>query len=114
MNTSESCTPIRLRPRTVGIETDRQTDRSSIIAVPATTKAKTKAQEELSRLFSFTLKEKWVIPDSMRDMINDLVTLKNLQNKVDFVVPGKLPSQAVGLGVQRGVFESTEENFEFG
>ncbi|KAJ6477259.1 hypothetical protein DFH09DRAFT_1293049 [Mycena vulgaris] len=37
--------------------------------------AVTKAREELSQLFSFTLKEKGVVPDSIRDLIKDLVAL---------------------------------------
>lgn len=49
----------------------------------AVTKATTRAREELSQLFSFALKEKGVIPDSTRDLINDLVALDGVRpNKV--------------------------------
>ncbi|KAJ6556774.1 hypothetical protein DFH09DRAFT_1317716 [Mycena vulgaris] len=40
--------------------------------------AKAKAREELSELFSFTLKEKGVVPDSTRDLINDLIAFDGL------------------------------------
>ncbi|KAJ7657960.1 hypothetical protein B0H17DRAFT_1145756 [Mycena rosella] len=66
----------------------------------AAAKAKAQAKEDLSQLFSFTLKEKGVIPDSTRDMINDLVALDGVRpNKVIGVlkrIAGKL-----GIGVTR-------------
>ncbi|KAJ6556727.1 hypothetical protein DFH09DRAFT_1084438 [Mycena vulgaris] len=45
----------------------------------AVTKAKAKAREELSQLFWFTLKKKGVVPDSTRDLINDLVALDGVR-----------------------------------
>ncbi|KAK7028488.1 hypothetical protein R3P38DRAFT_2776206 [Favolaschia claudopus] len=49
----------------------------------AATKAASKAKEELTRLFSFNLKEKGAVPDSTRDMINNLVALDGVRpNKV--------------------------------
>ncbi|KAJ7482106.1 hypothetical protein B0H11DRAFT_1724107 [Mycena galericulata] len=64
----------------------------------AVSKATAKAQEEISQLFSFTLKEQGVVPDSTRDMINDLVALDGVRpNKVIGVlkrIAGKL-----GIGV---------------
>ncbi|KAJ6552495.1 hypothetical protein DFH09DRAFT_1085977 [Mycena vulgaris] len=60
------------------------------------TKAKAKAREELSQLFSFTLKEKLkgVVPDSARDLINDFVALDGVRpNKACW---GKLGIEVTG------------------
>ncbi|KAJ7015912.1 hypothetical protein C8F04DRAFT_1204510 [Mycena alexandri] len=71
----------------------------------ASTKAKSKAQDEISRLFSFTLKEKGVVPDETRDMINDLVALDGVRpNKVIGVlkrIAGKLEIGVTGNASDR-------------
>jgi hypothetical protein len=77
----------------------------SAVTVPggidtAVTKVMMKAREELSKLFAFTLKEKGVILDSTRDLINDLVALDGVRlNKVVVVlkhVVGKLGIEVTG------------------
>jgi hypothetical protein len=72
----------------------------------AVTKAKAKAQDEISRLFSFTLKEKGVVPDATRDMINELVALDGVRpSKVVGVlkrIAGKL-----GIGVAGNASDRT-------
>ncbi|KAJ7660878.1 hypothetical protein DFH06DRAFT_1326132 [Mycena polygramma] len=62
----------------------------------AAKKATSKAQDEISKLFSFSLKENGVVPDSTRDMINDLVALDGVRpNKV----VGVLKRIAAKLGI---------------
>ncbi|KAJ7776084.1 hypothetical protein B0H14DRAFT_3508317 [Mycena olivaceomarginata] len=72
----------------------------------AATKATNKARGEISQLFSFSLKEKGVVPDSTRDMINDLVALDGVRpNKVVGVlkrIAGKL-----GIGVTGNISDRT-------
>ncbi|KAJ7476817.1 hypothetical protein B0H11DRAFT_1726989 [Mycena galericulata] len=72
----------------------------------AVNKATEKAKDELSQLFSFTLKEKGVLSDSARDMINDLVALDGVRpNKVIGVlkrIAGKL-----GVGVHGDASDRT-------
>jgi hypothetical protein len=79
----------------------------------AVTKATTKAREELSELFAFTLKEKGVIPDSTRDLINDLVALDGVRpNKVVGVlkrIMGKLGIEVAGNMVDRSVCRIVKE-----
>ncbi|KAJ6528244.1 hypothetical protein DFH09DRAFT_1327825 [Mycena vulgaris] len=79
----------------------------------AINKATTKAKDELSRLFSFTLKEKGVIPDSTRDMINDLVALDGVRpNKVVGVlkcITGKLGVTVTGDTSDRSVRRIVKE-----
>lgn len=68
----------------------------------AVTKATTKAREELSNIFSFTLKEKGVVPDATRDMINDLVALDGVRpNKVVGVL--KCIARKLGIEVRGDV-----------
>jgi hypothetical protein len=72
----------------------------------ATTKAAAKAQKELSQLFSFTLKEKGVVPDTTRDTINDLVALDGVrQNKVIGVL--KRIAERLGIGVTGDALDCT-------
>jgi prefoldin subunit 5 len=62
----------------------------------AINKAAAKAREEISQLFAFTLKEKGVVPDDTRNMINDLVALDGVRpNKV----VGVLKRIAINLGI---------------
>ncbi|KAJ7732317.1 hypothetical protein B0H16DRAFT_1328808 [Mycena metata] len=72
----------------------------------ATTRATAKARDEITRLFSFTLKEKGVVPDSTRDLISDLVALDGVRpNKVVGVlkrIAGKL-----GIGVTGNASDRT-------
>lgn len=79
----------------------------------AATKAKAQAKDELSRLFSFTLKEKGVIPDSTRDMINDLVALDGVRpNKVIGVlkrIAGKLGIGVTGNASDRSIRRIVKE-----
>ncbi|KAJ7433147.1 hypothetical protein B0H11DRAFT_1759292 [Mycena galericulata] len=79
----------------------------------AVSKATAKAQEELSNLFSFNLKENGVIPDSTRDMINDLVALDGVRpNKVIGVlkrIAGKLGIGVTGDASDRSVRRIVKE-----
>ncbi|KAJ7474992.1 hypothetical protein FB451DRAFT_1034862 [Mycena latifolia] len=70
----------------------------------AANKATKTAKEELANLFSFTLKEKGVIPDSTRDMINDLVALDGVRpNKVVRVL--KRIAEKLGVTVTGDAFD---------
>jgi hypothetical protein len=72
----------------------------------ATAKAVAKAQKELSQLFSFTLKEKGVVPDTTRDMINDLVALDGVRpNQVIGVL--KRIAERLGIGVTGNASDHT-------
>ncbi|KAJ7197444.1 hypothetical protein GGX14DRAFT_374928 [Mycena pura] len=62
----------------------------------AATKASAKAKDEITHLFSFTLKEKGVVPDSTRDMIADLVALDGVRPSK---VVGVLKRIAAKLGI---------------
>ncbi|KAJ7229032.1 hypothetical protein GGX14DRAFT_555074 [Mycena pura] len=79
----------------------------------AINKAKAQAKDELSQLFSFTLKEKGVIPDETRDMINDLVALDSVRpNKVVGVlkrIVGKLGIGVTGNTSDRSVRRIVKE-----
>jgi hypothetical protein len=72
----------------------------------AVTKATDKAREEISRLFSFTLKDKALVPDSTRDLINDLVALDGVRpNKVVGVL--KLMAEKLGIEVAGNASDRT-------
>jgi chromosome segregation ATPase len=76
-------------------------------------KATVQAKDELTRLFSFSLKEKGVVPDSTRDMINDLVALDGVRPaKVIGVlkrIAGKLGIEISGSVSERSVRRITKE-----
>jgi regulator of replication initiation timing len=77
-------------------------------------KATAKAKDEITELFSFTMKEKGVVPDSTRDMINDLVALdgvrpnkvigvlKRIADKLGIEVTGKASDRTVRRIVKEG------------
>ncbi|KAJ7477635.1 hypothetical protein FB451DRAFT_1396591 [Mycena latifolia] len=72
----------------------------------AATRAKLQAKDELSQLFSFALKEKGAVPDSTRDMINDLVALDGVRpNKVIGVL--KCIAGKLGIGVTGNASDRT-------
>ncbi|KAK7041304.1 hypothetical protein R3P38DRAFT_2475346, partial [Favolaschia claudopus] len=79
----------------------------------AVEKAATKAREEITRLFSFILKEDGVIPDSARDMINNLVALDGVRpNKVVSVlrrIAEKLGIAVVGNASDRSIRRIVKE-----
>ncbi|KAJ7443776.1 hypothetical protein B0H11DRAFT_1931443 [Mycena galericulata] len=79
----------------------------------AVNKATEKARDELSQLFSVNLKEKGVVPDSTRDMINDLVALDGVRpNKVIGVlkrIAGKLGIRVNGDASDRTVRRIVKE-----
>ena len=79
----------------------------------AVNKATAKAQDELTQLFSFTLKEKGIVPDSTRDMINELVALDGVRpNKVVGVlkrIAGKLGIAVTGNASDRTVRRIVKE-----
>ncbi|KAJ7814473.1 hypothetical protein B0H13DRAFT_1664774 [Mycena leptocephala] len=65
-----------------------------------------KAKDEITRLFSFTLKEKGVVPDSTRDMITKLVALDGIRpNKVVGVL--KRIAEKLGIGINGNASDHT-------
>ncbi|KAJ7216800.1 hypothetical protein C8J57DRAFT_1537863 [Mycena rebaudengoi] len=79
----------------------------------AVNKTTAQAKDELSQLFSFTLKEKGVIPDETRDMINELVALDGVRpNKVVGVlkrIAGKLGISVAGNASDRSARRIVKE-----
>ncbi|KAJ7174309.1 hypothetical protein C8R46DRAFT_892312, partial [Mycena filopes] len=80
----------------------------------AATKATAKAKDEITHLFSFSLKEKGGVPDSTRDMITDLVALdgvcpskvvgvlKRIAEKLGIAVSGDISDRTVRRAVKEG------------
>ncbi|KAJ7023037.1 hypothetical protein C8F04DRAFT_1271864 [Mycena alexandri] len=93
----------------VGQKVRRIPDRLETVA----TKATKKARDEFTQLFSFSLKEKGVVPDQTRDMINDLVALDGVRpNKVIGVlkrIAGKLGIAVTGNASDRTVRRIVKE-----
>ncbi|KAK7007245.1 hypothetical protein R3P38DRAFT_2554211, partial [Favolaschia claudopus] len=85
---------------------------------------KAATREEITRLFSFTLKEDGVIPDSARDMINNLVALdgvrpnkvvsvlRRIAEKLGITVVGNASDRSIRRIVKEGGVASTLQFFE--
>ncbi|KAJ7621714.1 hypothetical protein DFH06DRAFT_1143459 [Mycena polygramma] len=97
----------------VQLENERLRAEADTLTAEPAKKAMNKAQDEISKMFSFSLKENGVVPDSTWDMINDLVALDGVRlNKVVGVlkrIAGKLGIDVTGDASDRTVRRVVKE-----